>query len=293
MKHLAQSVLLSFARHSGLVRKAAAVIDANLGRDGYEYLRAKFIQNGAGSHVDSAARREIVARFETIDRSVPIASTPIDGLAMAELLINCEGAGDVVECGCFSGGSTAKLSIIVQKLGKRLHVFDSFEGLPEVDADNLRDHHARRSREWTKDWSAGRYAARLDYVKDNVTRFGEVDVCTFVKGWFSDTLKPENLPERIAFAFVDVDIPSSARDCLRGLWPRLSEQGVFVSHDAAYIKVLQQFHDPELWRNEFRAFPPIFFGAGFGIYDGSPHLGYMIKGESTSADYLKRLTLDK
>lgn len=77
------------------------------------------------------------------------------------------------------------------------------------------------------------------------------------------------------------------------LWPRLSEKGVYVTHDTAYIKVLQELYDPGLWRDTFRTIPPILFGAGYGLCNDSPHIGYMVKGESLSPDYLKSLTIDK
>ncbi len=86
----------------------------------------------------------MVSRFEEIDATVPIASTPTDGLILAELPVSGKGTGDVVECGCYAGGSTAKLSIVAKALGKRVLVFDSFEGLPSVDTHNIRDVHARR-----------------------------------------------------------------------------------------------------------------------------------------------------
>lgn len=271
------------------VKEVASFVANNFG---YHELRSKFIDNGASSPWGVEARREIVERFEAIDRSVPLGSTPTDGLFLAEALLNTTAEGAVVECGCYAGGSSAKLSIICKLIGKRLHVFDSFEGLPAVDAFNLRDFHARHSNEWVTDWSQGRYAARLDQVQGNVRDFGELEVCSFTKGWFSDTLSTQ-LPTQICFAFVDVDIPSSARDCLVPIWPRLQDGGVFFSHDAAYIKVLQALFDPKLWRDELKAFPPIFFGGGFGLGDCSPHLGFFVKGDAVSAEHIKSLTINK
>ena len=102
-------------------------------------------------------------------------------------------------------------------------------------------------------------------------KYGEISRCRFVQGWFKDSLTAENLPERIAFVFTDVDIPSSSFDCFVALWPRLVDFGVYATHDAAYIKVLQKFYDSELWIKQFKAIPPILFGAGYGICNDSPH----------------------
>lgn len=273
---------------SGVLERVTPV---QAGGDTYPHLRTCFVANGRTSPVGERERTEIVRRFEVIDASVPIATTPTDGLVLAELLIN-SGAGDVIECGTFAGGSSAKLSIVAALLGKTLHVCDSFQGLPVSDADNLRDHHARRSDDWVTDWETGRYAARLDQVRDTISRHGEPACCRFVEGWFEDTLVADNLPAQACLVFSDVDVASSALTCLTRLWPLLSPGGVFVSHDIAYIKVLQVLMSEDVWTNTLRSFPPILFGAGFGIGDGSPHLGYFVKGDVT-AEYLKSLTLQR
>lgn len=298
MKNAVRRTVASLARRSPALQRAAWFIARNAstipaGRDTYGYLRDRFIRNGLDSPYDSKAREDLVEAFERIDRAVPIGSSPTDGLFLAEFLLSLDAPGDLVECGCYAGGSTAKISRVAALRGRRLHVFDSFEGLPETKSDYLRDHHCRRNEEWTTDWTAGRYASRLDEVKKNVAEYGEPSVCTFVKGYFQDTLTQDNLPERIALAFCDVDLADSARECLRGIWPRLSEKGLFVTHDTAYIKVLQELLRRELWETELKAFPPILFGAGFGLCNDSPHLGYMVKGDDLSPDYLKQLTLDK
>lgn len=294
MKQLVKRTILGVAHRSQLVRKVAAfIVDETMTKDTYVYLRYRFISNGKNHDFGESIRSEIVSRFKRIDREVPIGTTPTDGLLLAEMLLNMEAEGMLIECGCYAGGSSAKLSIISKLLNRELIVFDSFEGLPVFKEYYLRDRHCRRSDEWVPDWTTGKYAARLDEVRNNIERYGELSVCRFVKGWFNETLTNENLPERIAFAFADVDLANSARDCFVAVWPRLSEKGIYVSHDTAYIKVLQELYNPELWREEFKSIPPILFGAGYGLCNESPHLGYMVKGDSLTPDYLKSLTIDK
>ena len=275
----------------GRVRSLSVV--RNLARSGeYHRLRGAFITNGHTSEVGVAQRQEIVRRFERIDANVPIASSPVEGLALAELMISMSCSGDIVECGCYSGGSTSKLSIVARITGRRLYVFDSFEGLPDVTASQRHDYHLRHGAAWVADWTAGRYSAPIDRVKENVERFGEIDVCSFTKGWFSDTLTATHLPDRVGMAFTDVDIASSARECITALWPRLERGGIYASHDVAYIKVMQTLQDPTLWTMVLKEFPPVFFGAGFGLGDLAPHLGYAVKG-SVTAEYINGLTLEK
>ena len=252
-----------------------------------------FLSNGKGSKYGETVRASIIERFRRIDREMDIRTTPTDGLFLGEALLSLDCPGAVVECGCFNGGSTAKLSIVAAITGRKLFVFDSFEGLPDADSYNTFDLHARRSVAWTKrnHWRAGRYAAPLDVVKTNIERHGELSVCTFIKGWFNETLDA-GLPQQVSLAFTDVDLPSSAQECLTRIWPRLSQGGIFFSHDIAYLKVLQSFNDERLWRETFNEHPPIFFGAGFGMCDTSPHLGFAVKGRVT-ADYIKSLTYAK
>src|SRR5690606_24245892 len=91
--------------------------------------------------------------------------------------------GVVVEAGCFKGGSTAKLSLAAQTVGRRLVVFDSFAGLP----DHGEAHGATIFGDVT-DFYPGRYAGRLDEVRANVEAFGSLETCEFVEGWFDDTM---------------------------------------------------------------------------------------------------------
>lgn len=312
-KSAIKQLVLATARRSTAIQRVSAFITTNLQngseiqngnsvngvttpsepipRDTYQYLKAKFIENGRDHKVNEITRVDIVRRFEDIDREVPIGSTPTDGLFLAEMLLNVDAPGTLVECGCYAGGSSSKLSIIASLLDRKVIVFDSFEGLPEVDSYFLRDAHCRRNDDWVTDWTAGRYASHQSIVEANIGKYGEFSHCSFIKGWFSESMTSENLPEQIAFAFVDVDLANSARDCFTAIWPRLSENGIFVTHDTAYIKVLQQFYDPEIWK-AFGEIPPILFGAGFGLCNESPHIGYMVK-ESQSPNYLKSLTIDK
>jgi O-methyltransferase len=289
-KRIIDRVVVAPARRAKILGRALSYVGAGLSTARYEDL---FLKNGETSRYDRSVRASILERFKRIDGEMNIRTTPTDGLFLAEALLSIECPGAVVECGCFNGGSTAKLSIVAKITDRPFFVFDRFEGLPEVDAYNTHDLHARRSLEWVAErhWKVGQYAAALDIVKANIERWGEASVCTFVKGWFSETLEI-GLPPQIAFAFTDVDLPTSARECLLHIWPRLSDGGAFFSHDIAYIKVLQALYDSHLWRDVFREHQPVFFGAGYGMCDSSPHLGFAVKGQVT-ADYIKSLTYEK
>jgi O-methyltransferase len=287
--------ILGTAKRSSLITHLAAFITRNVATqpDTYGYLRERFIANGKGKSFSESSREGLVRKFERIDAEVPMGSTPTDGLFLAEMLLSMRADGDLVECGCYAGGSSAKLSMLASLLGRKLIVFDSFEGLPVAERYYLRDQHCRRSNDWVTDWAKGRYAASLNEVEKNIRQYGESSVCKLVKGWFNETLTKQNLPGQVAFAFADVDLASSARDCFVAIWPLVASGGIYVTHDTAYIKVLLELYNPELWREQLKSIPPILFGAGYGLCNDSPHIGYMVKGESLNSEYLKSLTIDK
>jgi hypothetical protein len=263
-------------------------------RANYEVLRRQFIDNGSQSKFDSAYRAALVKRFEAIDQRVAIKTTPSDGLFLAEAMLSLDAEGEMVECGCFNGGSTAKLSILAKALGKQLHVFDSFAGLPAMDSYDRTDHHVRQSSSRSRtDWEEGMYAADLETVKGNVRAHGEISVCSFHQGWFAETLTPDRLPSRICFAFTDVDLASSARDCVTAIWPVLSPRAPFFSHDVSFLKVVDSLQSPDLWRDVLHEHPATLYGAGFGMGDGAPYLGFMVKGPGATPEYVKSLLIIK
>ncbi len=123
--------------------------------------------------------------------------------------------GDIVEVGVYKGGSSR---IICEAKGERsLHLFDTFEGLPEVD-DSIDTH------------SKGEFAdTSLEAVRAYLNAYDNVNL---YKGLF-----PESATEflgnhqKLSFIHLDVDIYSSVRDCLNALYPRLNKGGVLLSHD--------------------------------------------------------------
>jgi len=149
--------------------------------------------------------------------------------------------GCIVEAGCYKGGSTAKLSIVAPEVGRRLVVFDSFEGIPENEEPHDTTIFGDRAR-----FAPGAYTGQLSEVVDNVARWGEPDVCEMNPGWFEDTMPAFRQP--IAIGFVDVDLAASTRTCLQHLYPRLIPGGVLFSHDGHLPLCIDVLRDRNLWR---------------------------------------------
>jgi O-methyltransferase len=104
------------------------------------------------------------------------------------------------------------------------------------------------------------YYGSLEEVKNNVARYGEIENCEFVKGWFADTLP--NFSQSIAVMFLDVDLVSSARTCLKYLYPLLIQGGVLYSHDGHLVPVRNVFADERFWEDEVGCLKPQIQGLG-------------------------------
>jgi O-methyltransferase len=184
-------------------------------------------------------------------------------LAMAAKLLSVppEIEGDVVECGCFLGGSTANLSLVCEIVDRRLIVYDSFEGLPPPEEG---DQYASES-------TAGFLAASLEQVRANVEKLGHIERCEFRAGWFSETLDRHTSP--IAFCFLDVDYQASLWDCVTRLWPHLVAEGYLFIDEYVLLDYCALFFSERFWAEQFGQTPPGLIGAGAGVGVGEYYLG--------------------
>lgn len=148
-----------------------------------------------------------------------------------------------VEAGCYKGGSTAKLSLMAKLLGRRLVVFDSFEGLP----DNSEPHGKTIFGEQTA-FVKGAYCGTMQRVTSNVSKYGDPTSVEMIKGWFDETMPL--FEEKVAVAYVDVDLVSSTKTCLKFLYPRLVDGGVIFSQDAHLPLIIDLLRDDNFWRDE-------------------------------------------
>ena len=131
--------------------------------------------------------------------------------------------GDCVEMGCYKGDTSLLLAdIIFSGPGShRLFIYDSFEGVPEKSG---KDESAMG-----ESFKKGELAVTKREVKERFLH-ANLPVPVIKKAWFSE-LTSEDMPERIAFAFLDGDFYESMRDSLKLVVPRMSEGGVLVVHD--------------------------------------------------------------
>lgn len=169
-------------------------------------------------------------------------------------------AGDILECGTWQGGSAVNLSLVCKMTGRKLLIYDSFEGLPVGKAEDRQGF-----------YETGEYCGSLDLVKQNIERYGAIEVCEFVKGWFDTTL-PE-LDRPIFLAFVDVDLELSLETCVRYIWPNLIEKGYIFIDEYVGLDYCSIFWSEEYWKKYFDRTPPGLIGSGVGLPLGEYYVG--------------------
>jgi len=128
--------------------------------------------------------------------------------------------GNIWECGVYRGGTAAMLAQILHDYSptKRLHLFDTFEGMPETDRAS--DLHEKG------DFSD----TTLEKVRQHVKH---ADITEYHKGLIPDAFAGLERSV-IAFAHVDVDIRQSVADCCDFIFPRLSVGGFIVFDDYGF-----------------------------------------------------------
>ena len=126
--------------------------------------------------------------------------------------------GAVVELGCNEGKTSVFFQMIIDHYApdRELHVYDSFEGLPQKSSfDTFSD--------------AGECKATVEQLEHNFKKWGLRLPCVH-KGWFNEIL-PHSIPEKIAFAYLDGDYYNSILESLEYTYPHLSKNAVVVIDD--------------------------------------------------------------
>lgn len=133
--------------------------------------------------------------------------------------------GDIVEFGCYSGTTSLFIRRLLDERGesnkRSFHVYDSFAGLPgktEEDASAAGEQ-----------FKAGELAVSKKQFLQNF-RAANLQPPIVHKGWFNQ-LAEDDVPERIAFAFLDGDFYESIMDSLKLVWPRMSQGGAVLIDD--------------------------------------------------------------
>jgi hypothetical protein len=141
--------------------------------------------------------------------------------------------GDLIETGVWRGGATIFMRAVLKAYNiaeRAVWVADSFEGLPEPDAERF-PNEAKAHQGAVMKKAYRHFAVSLEDVKRNFQAYGLLDdQVHFLKGWFKETL-PTAPIERLAVMRLDGDYYESTWDALTNLYDRLSVGGYAIIDD--------------------------------------------------------------
>lgn len=164
-------------------------------------------------------------------KKYPIVSDQVDAtdirivLTELEKVLDRQIPGDIVELGCYIGTTSLFIRRLLDQRDEHraFHAYDSFEGLPPKSRED-------ESLAGTS-FQAGKLAVSK---KQFIREFQKAGLRLPIvhKGWFNE-LTDGDVPEQIAFAFLDGDFYESIRDSLKLVLPRMSAGGIIVIDDYA------------------------------------------------------------
>ncbi len=131
--------------------------------------------------------------------------------------------GDIVEFGCYRGDTSVEIQklLVTTKSSKDLYLYDSFAGLPDKTSADASPAGMQ--------FKSGELSASRSEVVNKFKRAG-LPMPKVYKAWFSD-LTDTQLPEKIAFAFLDGDYYESIKTSLSLIKSRLQPGARIVVDD--------------------------------------------------------------
>jgi hypothetical protein len=134
--------------------------------------------------------------------------------------VMCDGVpGDFVELGVYKGNSASILHQFSRQYGRRLFLFDTFQGFDRRDLTGI-DANMRHS-------------GFTDTSLDAVRRFVGSDDVVCVPGFFPKSANAIALPEAVAVLHIDCDLYAPMKAGLEVFYPRMTSGGVMLLHDYA------------------------------------------------------------
>jgi Macrocin-O-methyltransferase (TylF) len=188
---------------------------------------------GGGRNPFDRAKREAGKDWPASALSMIGAKRMLQLQRASEFVIERGVPGDFIETGVWRGGACILMRAVLAAWGvtdRRVWVADSFQGLPEPDAER-----------YPKD--AGnmlcvfdQLAVSADEVRAGFARFGLLDdQVRFLEGWFRDTL-PSAPIDRLAILRLDGDLYESTMDALVALYDKVSPGGIVIVDDYGILE---------------------------------------------------------
>lgn len=191
-----------------------------------------------------------------------MASCKHNTINLAKRIIDQKIPGDFVECGVGGGGHPACMAYAIRKYGgeRRVHLFDSFMGLPQAGPDD--DPFDQKTLGVNSDRSrgipSGRLVATLEQVHNNVMKWVPgFERYVYHQGWIQETAPVDARSiGQIALLRIDVDLHDSTLPIMEHLYPLVVPGGYIISDDwgcetgptPARLAVLKYIKEPPVVR---------------------------------------------
>ncbi len=178
-------------------------------------IRAIEAKRGTVVYYQETDRAPLLDHYREIKRKTRILLTDVEAMQISDAVrATMKVPGAIGEVGTFRGGST-RLMAEASEGKKDIHTFDTFEGLPPLEAfDDSR-------------FSAGQFATGEEEVREYLSPFPRVHI---YRGLFPDSAGPIT-EEKFSFVHLDVDIYSSTKAGIEFFYPRMSPGAMLISHD--------------------------------------------------------------
>lgn len=168
-------------------------------------------------------RKQTLATAVEILGRIPTGTTTLECVEILQIAACCQKIpGDMAEAGVYRGATAA---LMLSASNKRLHLFDTFEGLPQSE----------------NQFEKGEWRGSESDVRRNLNKW--IDRLEFHAGLFPESAA--GLEElRFSFVHLDLDLYESTRAALEWFWPRLMPGGILLSHDYPLSEgVVRAFHE--------------------------------------------------
>jgi O-methyltransferase len=197
---------------------------------------ARFAQRQFGAWL---SKPELAPSLDKIRNLVmPPVSTDalVDVANLMRVILAQKIPGDIVECGVWRGGTAFFIAGLLEQAGvrdRKVWLFDSFEGMPQVEPIDGAAAIAE-SNDPESFLSAAKSRAPIDEVRQAASDLGVAHRTELVKGWFSETLPAaRDRIGPISLLHIDCDWYASVRCCLDNLYDQVADGG-FVFLDDYY-----------------------------------------------------------
>ena len=173
------------------------------------------IRNGVAIYYNDPERSKVITLIKKIKSENEMLLTNNEAYQIYMVVKRTEKIkGDIAEVGVYKGGS-AKL-ICEAKGNKNLHLFDTFEGLPDLcPMDDSKQFHL------------GEYSASIESVKYYLREYPHVSI---YKGIFPKTAKSIK-NKKFSFVHLDLDLYEATLNSIKYFYPIMNKGGIIISHD--------------------------------------------------------------